>query len=253
MRGGGRRRKLRFSKIYSFTCGKSSLRDEHSQIGGPGFSRVVYCNDPDCFDAEIRNYGDNYVSTTKYTLATFLPKSLFEQFRRVANFYFLVTGTLAFTPLAPYTAVSAIIPLIIVIGATMVKEGIEDWRRKQQDIEVNNRKVKVHKGNGAFDYTPWKNLRVGDIVKVEKDEFFPTDLLLLSSSYDDAICYVETMNLDGETNLKLKQALEVTSSLHEDSNLCNFNAVVKCEDPNANLYSFVGTMEFEKQQFPLSP
>ncbi|KAI5353017.1 PREDICTED: putative phospholipid-transporting [Prunus dulcis] len=253
MRGGGRRRKLRFSKIYSFTCGKSSLRDEHSQIGGPGFSRVVYCNDPDCFDAEIRNYGDNYVSTTKYTLATFLPKSLFEQFRRVANFYFLVIGTLAFTPLAPYTAVSAIIPLIIVIGATMVKEGIEDWRRKQQDIEVNNRKVKVHKGNGAFDYTPWKNLRVGDIVKVEKDEFFPTDLLLLSSSYDDAICYVETMNLDGETNLKLKQALEVTSSLHEDSNLCDFNAVVKCEDPNANLYSFVGTMEFEKQQFPLSP
>lgn len=132
MRGGGRRRKLRFSKIYSFTCGKSSLRDEHSQIGGPGFSRVVYCNDPDCFDAEIRNYGDNYVSTTKYTLATFLPKSLFEQFRRVANFYFLVIGILAFTPLAPYTAVSAIIPLIIVIGATMVKEGIEDWRRKQQ-------------------------------------------------------------------------------------------------------------------------
>ncbi|XP_008243138.1 PREDICTED: putative phospholipid-transporting ATPase 9 [Prunus mume] len=253
MRGGGRRRKLRFSKIYSFTCGKSSLRDEHSQIGGPGFSRVVYCNDPDCFDAEIRNYGDNYVSTTKYTLATFLPKSLFEQFRRVANFYFLVTGTLAFTPLAPYTAVSAIIPLIIVIGATMVKESIEDWRRKQQDIEVNNRKVKVHKGNGAFDYTAWKNLRVGDIVKVEKDEFFPTDLLLLSSIYDDAICYVETMNLDGETNLKLKQALEVTSSLHEDFNLCDFNAVVKCEDPNANLYSFVGTMEFEKQQFPLSP
>ncbi|KAM1517675.1 hypothetical protein ACFX1Z_020735 [Malus domestica] len=253
MRGGGRRRKLHFSKIYSFTCGKSSMRDEHSQIGGPGYSRVVYCNEPDSFEAHMRNYGDNYVRSTKYTVATFLPKSLFEQFRRVANFYFLVTGTLAFTPLAPFTAVSAIIPLIIVIGATMVKEGIEDWRRKQQDIEVNNRKVKVHYGNGVFDYTAWRNLRVGDIVRVEKDEFFPTDLLLLSSSYDDAICYVETMNLDGETNLKLKQALEVTSFLQEDSNFNDFNAIVKCEDPNANLYSFVGTMEFEKQQFPLSP
>ena len=132
MRGGGRRRKLHFSKIYSFTCGKSSMRDEHSQIGGPGYSRVVYCNEPDSFEAQMRNYGDNYVRSTKYTVATFLPKSLFEQFRRVANFYFLVTGTLAFTPLAPFTAVSAIIPLIIVIGATMVKEGIEDWRRKQQ-------------------------------------------------------------------------------------------------------------------------
>lgn len=130
--GGGRRRKLHFSKIYSFACGKASLKDDHSQLGGPGFSRVVFCNEPECFEAEIRNYIDNRISTTKYTLATFLPKSLFEQFRRVANFYFLVSGILAFTPLAPYTAVSAIIPLILVISATMIKEGIEDWRRKKQ-------------------------------------------------------------------------------------------------------------------------
>ncbi|KAE8023038.1 hypothetical protein FH972_008790 [Carpinus fangiana] len=253
MPGGGKRR-LRFSKLYSFSCGKASLKDDdHSQIGGPGFSRVVFCNEPGGFDAGIRKYGGNYVRTTKYTLATFLPKSLFEQFRRVANFFFLVTGILAFTPLAPYTAVSAIIPLIVVIGATMVKEGIEDWRRKQQDIEVNNRKVKVHQRDGVFDYTVWKNLRVGDIVKVEKDGFFPADLLLLSSSYDDAICYVETMNLDGETNLKLKQALEVTSQLHEDSNFRDFKATVKCEDPNAHLYAFIGSMEFEEIQYPLSP
>lgn len=129
---GGRRRKLHFSKIYSFACGKASLKDDHTQLGGPGFSRVVFCNEPECFEAQIRNYIGNYISTTKYTLATFLPKSLFEQFRRVANFYFLVSGILAFTPLAPYTAVSAIIPLILVISATMIKEGIEDLRRKKQ-------------------------------------------------------------------------------------------------------------------------
>jgi len=121
-----------------------------------------------------------------------------------------------------------------------------------QDTVVNNRKVKVHQRHGVFDYTEWKNLRVGDIVKVEKDEFFPADLLLLSSSYDDAICYVETMNLDGETNLKLKQALEVTSDLHEDSNFRDFKAIVRCEDPNAHLYFFVGGMEFEEIQYPLS-
>ncbi|KAA8529233.1 hypothetical protein F0562_033968 [Nyssa sinensis] len=248
------RRKLHFSKIYSFTCGKASLKDEeHSQIGGPGFSRVVYCNEPSSPESGIRNYAVNYVRTTKYTAASFLPKALFEQFRRVANFYFLVTGILAFTPLAPYTAVSAVIPLIVVVGATMVKESIEDWHRKQQDIEVNNRKVNVHHGNGAFEYTEWKNLTVGDIVKVKKDEFFPADLILLSSSYEDAICYVETMNLDGETNLKLKQALEATSFLHEDSNFMDFKALVKCEDPNANLYSFIGSMEFLEQQHPLTP
>ncbi|XP_058087203.1 putative phospholipid-transporting ATPase 9 [Magnolia sinica] len=250
---GGRRRKLRFSKIYAFSCGRSSFKEDHSQIGGPGFSRVVFCNDPECFEAGIRSYSNNYVSTTKYTLATFFPKSLFEQFRRVANVYFLVAGCLAFTPLAPYTPVSALLPLIVVIGATMAKEAVEDWRRNQQDIEVNNRKVKVHRGEGNFDHTEWKNLRVGDIVRVEKDDFFPADLVLLSSSYEDAICYVETMNLDGETNLKLKQALEVTSGLHDDSSFRNFKALVKCEDPNANLYSFVGSMDFDDQQYPLSP
>ncbi|KAM7464399.1 hypothetical protein LguiA_032520 [Lonicera macranthoides] len=250
----GKRRKLNFSKIYSFRRGRRAYKeDNQSQIGGPGFSRVVHCNGPVNIAAEAHNYEGNYVRSTKYTAISFFPKALFEQFRRVANFFFLVTGILAFTELAPYSAVSAIIPLIVVVGATMVKESIEDWRRKQQDIEVNNRKVKVHRTNGVFENIEWRNLKVGNVVKVEKDHFFPADLLLLSSSYDDAICYVETMNLDGETNLKLKQALEATSFLHEDSNFRDFKALVRCEDPNANLYSFVGSMEFGEQQHPLSP
>ncbi|KAL2340738.1 hypothetical protein Fmac_008678 [Flemingia macrophylla] len=253
MRRGKRRMiKLKFSKIYSFACGKTSFQRDHSRIGGHGHSRVVVCNEPGSFEGEIFSYADNSVRSTKYTVATFLPKSLFEQFRRVANFYFLVAGILAFTKLTPYTAVSAILPLSIIIGATMVKEGIEDWRRKKQDIEVNNRRAILHKGDGLFEYTEWKNLRVGNIVKIMKDEFFPADLLLLSSSYEDAVCYVETMNLDGETNLKLKQGLEVTSSLHEDFKFHDFRAVIKCEDPNANLYSFVGSMEFGEQKYPLS-
>ncbi|WVZ11476.1 hypothetical protein V8G54_016006, partial [Vigna mungo] len=77
--------------------------------------------------------------------------------------------------------------------------------------------------------------------------------LLLSSSYEDVVCYVETTNLDGEINLKLKQGLEVTSSLQEDLNFQKFKATVKCEDPNANLYSFVGSMEFEEKNYALSP
>jgi len=136
----GKNRKLHLSKIYSFTCFKASSVDgDHSQIGSKGYSRVVLCNGQEgttttasSEEVMIRNFADNYVRSTKYTAATFLPKSLFEQFRRVANFYFLVTGVLAFTKLAPYRAVSAILPLVVVIGATIVKEGIEDWRRKKQ-------------------------------------------------------------------------------------------------------------------------
>ncbi|XP_065878714.1 probable phospholipid-transporting ATPase 8 [Euphorbia lathyris] len=253
----GRGRGIHFSKLYSFSCCKSSFRDDHSQIGQKGYSRVVYCNEPDNPEAIQLNYSGNYVSTTKYTAANFIPKSLFEQFRRVANIYFFVVACVSFSPLAPYTALSVLAPLIVVIGATMVKEAVEDWRRRKQDIEANNRKVEVYAKNNGFQETKWKNLRVGDLVKVSKDEYFPADLLLLSSSYEDGICYVETMNLDGETNLKLKHAVEVTSSLHEHEHehesFKNFVALIKCEDPNENLYSFVGTLHYNGNQYPLSP
>ncbi|XP_021649489.2 probable phospholipid-transporting ATPase 8 isoform X2 [Hevea brasiliensis] len=244
------RRSLHFSKLYSFSCCKSSFKEDHAQIGQKGYSRVVYCNDPDNTEAIQLNYRGNYVSTTKYTAANFIPKSLFEQFRRVANIYFLVVACVSFSPLAPYTALSVLAPLIVVIGATMAKEGVEDWRRRKQDIEANNRKVRVYGKNYTFNESKWKNLRVGDLVKVSKDEYFPADLLLLSSSYEDGICYVETMNLDGETNLKLKHALEVTSSLRDEESFKNFVAVVRCEDPNENLYSFVGTLHYNGNQYP---
>ncbi|KAL6619602.1 hypothetical protein ACP70R_034741 [Stipagrostis hirtigluma subsp. patula] len=257
-----RRRKVRLSRLYSFACGRRpSVADDNggegSRIGGPGFSRVVNAGaaaqgPPEQHPTTSGGGGSNAISTTKYSVATFVPKSLFEQFRRVANIYFLVSGCLAYTDLAPYTSASAVAPLVFVILATMLKEAVEDWRRNQQDTEVNNRSAKVFH-DGAFRDAKWKDLRVGDIVKVEKDGFFPADLVLLSSSYDDAVCYVETMNLDGETNLKLKQSLEVTSGLQDDDSFGAFAAVIRCEDPNAHLYSFVGNIEIDERQHPLSP
>ncbi|KAL5725142.1 P-type phospholipid transporter [Ranunculus cassubicifolius] len=249
-----RRKRLRFSELYTFSCIKPRFKpSNYDQIGQKGYSRVVYSNDFDNPEAIQLKYRGNYVSTTKYTAANFIPKSLFEQFRRVANVYFLVVACVSFSPLAPYTAVSVLIPLVVVIGGTMAKEAVEDWRRRKQDIEANNRNVRVYGKDHKFHETKWKKVRVGDIVKVEKDEFFPSDLLLLSSSYEDGICYVETMNLDGETNLKVKQSLDATCSLHDEYSLQTFKAVIRCEDPNENLYSFVGSLYYNGAEYPLSP
>ncbi|XVF25160.1 hypothetical protein REPUB_Repub13aG0189600 [Reevesia pubescens] len=139
------------------------------------------------------------------------------------------------------------------IWLSMAKEALEDWRRFMQDMKVNTRKVKVHKGEGVFGNKSWQQVQVGDVVKVEKDQFFPADLLLLSSSYDDGICYVETMNLDGETNLKVKRALEVTLPLDEDEAFKNFTGTIKCEDPNPSLYTFIGNFEYDRQVYALDP
>ena len=120
------------SHFYTFACLKPLFHKDHARIGQRGFSRVVHCNDPDNPESNHRNYRGNYVSTTKYTPLNFIPKSLFEQFRRVANFYFLLVACVSFSPLAPFAAVSIAFPLAVVIGATMAKEAVEDWRRLKQ-------------------------------------------------------------------------------------------------------------------------
>jgi hypothetical protein len=105
-----------------------------------GFSRAVRCNARSSGFASASGadgaYPGNAISTTKYTAASFLPKSLFEQFRRVANCFFLVVACVSFSPLAPYRAVSVLLPLVVVVSAAMAKEAVEDWRRKQQVREV---------------------------------------------------------------------------------------------------------------------
>ncbi|KAK8540268.1 hypothetical protein V6N13_048664 [Hibiscus sabdariffa] len=247
------RAKIRRSQLYTFAFGKKSAQAGPHPIDGLGCSRVVHCNQPHMHRKKPLHYRSNYISTTKYTFLTFLPKSLHEQFHRVANLYFLAAAILSLTPLSPFSAVSMIAPLAFVVGLSMAKEGLEDWKRFMQDMNVNNRKVKFHKEEGIFADKQWQQVEVGDVVKVEKDKFFPADLLLLSSSYEDGICYVETMNLDGETNLKVKRAMDVTLPFDEDEDFKNFTGMIKCEDPNPSLYTFVGNLEYDRQTYALEP
>ncbi|KAL6502190.1 hypothetical protein OROHE_024783 [Orobanche hederae] len=257
-----KKQKLKWSKLYTFSsssCLRPNAKDyavppgDHHLLGSAGFSRVVFCNEPQLHRNKPLKYPSNYVSTTKYSVITFLPRAIFEQFRRVANMYFLLAAILSITPLSPFNPVSVVAPLVFVVGISMLKEAVEDWQRFLQDRKVNSRKAKVHVGNGLFGYKSWESLLVGDVVKVDKDEYFPSDLLLLSSSYEDGLCYVETMNLDGETNLKNKRSLEDAVCLDSDLEFSKFKATIRCEDPNPSLYTFVGNLDLDKQSYPLTP
>ncbi|KZV57290.1 phospholipid-transporting ATPase 5-like [Dorcoceras hygrometricum] len=250
---GGRNQKLKWSKLYTFACLRPPSSDSDHLLGRPGFSRLVFCNEPHAHKTKPHKYPCNYVSTTKYNVVTFLPRALFEQFRRVANLYFLLAAALSVTQFAPFHPVTVIVPLVFVVGISMLKEAVEDWHRFLQALDVNSRKVKVHVGDGLFVQKAWESLLVGDVVKVTKNEYFPSDLLLLSSSYEDGLCYVETMNLDGETNLKAKRSLEATLCLHEDAKIAKFKATIRCEDPNPSLYTFVGNFELQAECYPLGP
>ncbi|CAM8896960.1 unnamed protein product [Rhodiola kirilowii] len=249
------RAKLRRSHLYTFSCLKPTTLDpeEPHSLQGPGFSRVVHCNQPRLHTKKPLNYPSNYISTTKYNVVTFLPKAMFEQFIRVANIYFLIAAAISFTSISPFSPLSMAAPLGLVVGLSILKEGVEDWRRFMQDMEVNKRKAIIHSGDGIYGSKQWQHIKVGDLVKVEKDQFFPADLLLLSSCYEDGICYVETMNLDGETNLKVKRALEVTMTLDDEESFKDFTATIRCEDPNPSLYTFVGNLEYDRQVLPIDP
>lgn len=132
-----KKQKLRWSKLYTFSCLRPTAEDPSPAgqlLGQPGFSRVVHCNEPVLHRSKPYKYPNNYVSTTKYNVVTFLPVALFEQFRRVANLYFLLAAILSLTPLRAFGPVSVITPLVFVIGISMAKEAVEDWHRFLQVV-----------------------------------------------------------------------------------------------------------------------
>lgn len=87
---------------------------------------------------------------------------------------------------------------------------------------------------------------------MDNDQFVAADLLLLSSSEPNGLCFIETAELDGETNLKIKQCLPETAAMGEHENLLwSFNGEIICEPPNNLLNKFEGTLIWRNQRFPL--
>ncbi|XP_033006623.1 probable phospholipid-transporting ATPase IF isoform X9 [Lacerta agilis] len=193
-----------------------------------------------------QKFAENRIISSKYTVWNFVPKNLFEQFRRIANFYFLIIFLVQLMIDTPTSPITSGLPLFFVITVTAIKQGYEDWLRHKADNEVNGAPVYVVRSGGLVK-TRSKNIRVGDIVRVAKDETFPVDLVLLSSDRADGSCYVTTASLDGETNLKTHVAVPETAVLQSVANLDKLVAVIECQQPEADLYRFVGRITISEQ------
>ncbi|XP_042562980.1 phospholipid-transporting ATPase ID-like [Clupea harengus] len=146
---------------------------------------------------------------------------------------------------------TTVVPLVLVLFVTAAKDAIDDINRHRSDKKVNNRKVQVLI-NGELRSDKWMDVQVGDIIKLENNQFVTADLLLLSSSEPLNLVYIETAELDGETNLKVKQALTVTGDMGDSvTALAAFNGEVRCEPPNNRLDRFAGTLSFSGQKYSL--
>ncbi|XP_078530991.1 phospholipid-transporting ATPase IC isoform X2 [Lissotriton helveticus] len=207
-------------------------------------------------------YSGNAIKTSKYNPITFLPMNLYEQFKRAANAYFLALLILQAIPeISSVSWSTTLIPLLLVLSITAIKDLVDDIARHRMDNEINNRSCEVI-ADGRFKKTKWKHIKVGEIIRLKKNDSVPADILLLTSSDPNSLCYVETAALDGETNLKFKMSLEVTDrllkedgdaggSIKEEKNLADFDGVVECEEPNNRLDRFIGTLIWKNRSYGL--
>ncbi|EJT98292.1 phospholipid-translocating P-type ATPase [Dacryopinax primogenitus] len=394
-------RRLALKKFFKKQTekGKISLRERKQGAAGDeegekviftGERRRIYVNG-DLPLSDLDHHGDltaryprNKIRTSKYTILSFIPKNLFEQFRRVANIYFLVLVVFQVFPMfGSATPQIAMLPLVFILCVTAIKDGIEDYRRARLDEEVNNsattklgqwrnvnrakdprtwfeklrgvphpdkitrgvRKLRErdhqslanlvlvksngmgsvrssdtsfmdkspvsvedrsyaddatcvtkdhlypptqysgnvstasipvkgdaaltrtrssaaesshssrasagvmdweHRSSGTaqWERTLWKKLYVGDIVLLRENDQVPADIIVLSTSDADGLCYVETKNLDGETNLKPRRSLKATSTISSDEDLEHATFVIDSEPPHANLYTYKAVLRY---------
>ncbi|XP_051774520.1 phospholipid-transporting ATPase 11C isoform X3 [Ctenopharyngodon idella] len=208
-------------------------------------SRTIYVGHRPCPDTEAfipSKFCDNRIVSSKYTVWNFLPKNLFEQFRRIANFYFLIIFLVQVIVDTPTSPVTSGLPLFFVITVTAIKQGYEDWLRHKADYEVNKYPVTVLE-DGRSVKKESEKIKVGDVVEVVEDETFPCDLILLQSSREDGTCFVTTASLDGESNHKTHYTVPDT-----EKDLQSLYATIECEQPQPDLYKFVGRMHIYKQE-----
>ncbi|KAH8117016.1 phospholipid-translocating P-type ATPase [Phellopilus nigrolimitatus] len=351
-----------YARVASF-----NVESLFSKSNEPGPPRAVFVNEDlpqDYYDAKGRIkkehvYNVNQVITSKYTFITFLPRNLLEQFRRIANIFFAVIAILQF--FSEFSTISpglVILPLLIVLAITAVKDGYEDVKRHQSDRHINLSHVRVLNGGNwtnpnvmaskgrtmtqlfsllgcfgrkggrkskagsqaaamevelvergnfpglhqdvpvdddptmhgiEFDEhgphspvqerphpvlgvyhgpgnrkrdpaqphwkrTTWEDVRVGDCVKIVNEESFPADILICATSEEENVCYVETKNLDGETNLKSRNAVPALTHLRSaeacaDSARSRFR--IDLDRPDPNMYRLHGAVVTKEGKEPL--
>lgn len=265
----------------SFFQRRTSVREaDEAEAGGKG-ARLIRLND---FKANAeRAFISNQLRTAKYTPLNMIPKALYEQFKRVSNFYFLVIAIITFIPdVSPSTPLTSVFPLFVVVGFGFARDVYEDIKRANDDRRQNSEERLImarvpesiqtkkqlslvtsetaHKLQAAHlepdlhRTVASRDIAVGDIVLVRKGEVFPCDLVLLHSALEGGIAYVSTANLDGESNLKRVIVASPTAEIEHPSQLPAVNGKIRAQKPSTALHEFEASIALSGEgPVPLGP
>ncbi|XP_071823870.1 probable phospholipid-transporting ATPase IIA isoform X3 [Apostichopus japonicus] len=189
---------------------------------------------------QVESYSPNRIRNQKYNILTFLPLVLFNQFRLFLNLYFLIMALTQFIPafrigyLYTYWG-----PLAFVIFVNMCREALDDFRRFCRDREVNSQVYEKLTPAGLVK-VPSSEIQVSDLIIVEKDQRVPADMIFLRTTEKNGCCFIRTDQLDGETDWKLRLAVNACQSLPTNEDLLDIDANVYAEEPQKNIHEFVG-------------
>jgi phospholipid-translocating ATPase len=231
-----------------------------------------------------KKFPTNVVSNAKYTAWSFLPRTLYNEFSFFLNIYFLLV---ALSQIIPYLRIgymsTYIVPLACVLTITIGKEAVDDIARRRRDAEANAEYYEVLSFNspsGSRGRSPTaatslgsasegvvvrkkaRDLKVGDILSLQKNQRLPADVVLLQSFPNDLTTppsdplaesptqsvgetFIRTDQLDGETDWKLRIPSPLSQVLRR-SDLRRLKISAGAPDKNVN--EFVGTLELEPRQ-----
>jgi phospholipid-translocating ATPase len=203
---------------------------------------------------KLKNYQkfcSNKITTTKYHIYNFIFKNLWEQFHRWANPYFIFIAGMNWIPaLQAFSKVLGLVPVTIILALTAMKDAFEDYRRHLADKKINSQTPHVWSSEkNRCRKMPWEHIIVGDYIHVSIDETIPADLLLIRSSDPQGCVFVETSNLDGESNLKLRSVMPKCRTLCDetgDFDPSPLNIKVFCNPPNKVLDFIQGYVQYGK-------
>ena len=204
-----------------------------------------------------QKFCDNSIRTSQYTLYSFLPLALINQYKTPFNWFFLIQAIIDCIPsISSVSPVTTIAPVVIVLIISLIREAVEDYRKYSNDKLANETTVSIYK-MPSFLKQKCALIKVGNIIKVRKEEMIPADLLIIKTSLSNGFCYMQTSNLDGETTLKPRESIHLTqqklklqkpATFSKLLNPNNDNCYIEVDLPSKDIYEIEGTIFFKGEK-----
>lgn len=201
--------------------------------------------------SSISPFVSNQVNSSRYTWLNLIPKSLFEQFQRSANIWFLIVSVFQLIPLElnPASSLSTVLPLCILISITLLKDAYNTYQFLSKDSITNN-SLYTHWNGYMFAELKCKDIIVGHLLKIKEKEKSPADLIILLSSNSETTLFVDSSQTTGENNMLTKKVVTeiqmFCNSVDIEVILKKLVGRVKFEQPCSDFNSFNGKLNIDK-------